>query len=104
MSSRKILAALFVLSLLISVSAMAQAATATPPAKSGAKAATGAQTPPQPGMVWANQTSKIYHKEGDRWYGKSKNGKWMTEADAKKAGFKAAKPSAVNAAASKKSQ
>jgi hypothetical protein len=52
---------------------------------------TTAQTPPQPGMVWANPKSKIYHVEGDRWYGKTKNGKWMTEADAVKAGYRKAK-------------
>jgi hypothetical protein len=50
-----------------------------------------AQTPPQPGMVWANPKSKIYHVEGDRWYGKTKNGQWMTEADAEKAGYRKAK-------------
>jgi hypothetical protein len=68
------------------------------PAKPAAKA-TGAQTPPQPGMVWVNTSSKskVYHKEGDRYYGKTKNGKWMTEADAKKAGYTAAKPSAAKA-------
>jgi len=97
MKSRTIFAAMLVLALLISVSAMGQAATTAPAAKSGAKAATGAQTPPQPGMVWANQKSKVYHKEGDQWYGKGKNGKWMAEADAKKAGYKAAKPSATAA-------
>src|SRR5262249_25428437 len=50
-----------------------------------------AQTPPKPGMVWCNKSSKIYHKQGDRWYGKTQNGEWMTEADAVKAGYRAAK-------------
>lgn len=51
-----------------------------------------AKTPPQKGMVWVNTASpdKLYHKEGSRWYGKTKEGKWMTEDDAKKAGFKEA--------------
>jgi len=40
--------------------------------------------------VWVNLDSGIYHK-GGRWYGKTKNGKFMTADDAKKAGFKAAK-------------
>jgi hypothetical protein len=44
------------------------------------------------GMVWVNPKTKIYHREGDRWYGKSKGGKYMTEADAIKAGYRAAKP------------
>jgi competence protein ComEA len=50
-----------------------------------------ARTPPHPGMVWCNTDSKIYHKEGDRWYGKTQNGEWMTEADAIKAGYRASK-------------
>jgi hypothetical protein len=44
------------------------------------------------GMVWVNPKTKIFHRPGDRWYGKSKGGKYMTEADAIKAGYKPAKP------------
>jgi hypothetical protein len=33
----------------------------------------------------------VYHKEGTRYYGKTKNGKYMSAADAEKAGFHAAK-------------
>ncbi|HVO80335.1 MAG TPA: hypothetical protein VMT28_06375 [Terriglobales bacterium] len=40
--------------------------------------------------VWVNLSTGIYHKRG-RWYGKTKNGKFMTEDEAKKAGYKAAK-------------
>jgi hypothetical protein len=50
-----------------------------------------AQTPPQKGMVWVNLNTRVYHREGDRWYGKTKNGKFMTESDAQKAGYRAAK-------------
>jgi hypothetical protein len=39
------------------------------------------------GKVWVNLDSGIYHK-GGRWYGKTKNGKFMTEAEAKAAGYK----------------
>lgn len=39
--------------------------------------------------VWVNLDSGIYHK-GGRWYGKTKNGKFMTVDEAKKAGYKAA--------------
>jgi hypothetical protein len=46
-----------------------------------------AKTPPQKGMVWVNTDSGIFFREGDRWYGKTKEGKFMTEADAKKAGY-----------------
>lgn len=48
-------------------------------------------TPPQPGMVWVNTSTKVYHKSGSRWAGHTKSGKWMSEADAQKAGYKAAK-------------
>jgi hypothetical protein len=40
--------------------------------------------------VWVNLDSGIYHKSG-RWYGKTKNGKFMTVDEAKKAGYKPAK-------------
>jgi hypothetical protein len=43
------------------------------------------------GKVWVNLDSKIYHYEGDRWYGNTKHGQYMSEADAQKAGYRAAK-------------
>src|ERR1017187_9688348 len=42
------------------------------------------------GMVWVNTTAKVYHK-GGQFYGTTKHGKFMTEDEAKQAGFKAAK-------------
>jgi hypothetical protein len=42
------------------------------------------------GKVWVNTESKVYHK-GGRWYGKTKAGKFMTEDEAKAAGYSAAK-------------
>ncbi len=44
-------------------------------------------TPPRPGMVWVNTSTKVFHREGDRYYGATKQGKWMTEEDALKAGY-----------------
>ncbi len=41
------------------------------------------------GKVWVNTDSGVYHK-GGRWYGKTKAGKFMTEAEAKAAGYKEA--------------
>jgi competence protein ComEA len=49
-----------------------------------------APAPPAKGMVWVNINTGVYHFEGSRWYGKTKEGKYMTEADAKKAGYHAA--------------
>jgi hypothetical protein len=40
-------------------------------------------------MVWVNTDSGIYHKQGSRYYGKTKQGKYMSETDAIKAGYRA---------------
>src|SRR5271155_4665731 len=86
--------------------ASAAPAPATPPASSSAapaaptpaasappaaKTAPQAQPSPGSGMVWVNLDSGVYHKEGTRYYGKTKNGKYMSEPDAIKAGYRAAK-------------
>jgi len=49
------------------------------------------QPPPSKGMVWVNLDTKIFHREGDHWYGKTKHGKYMTEADAVKEGYRVSK-------------
>ncbi|MEO8663269.1 MAG: signal protein [Bryobacteraceae bacterium] len=59
------------------------------------------------GMVWVNLSSKVYHKDG-KYFGATKSGQFMSEADAQKAGYKAVKPTmakkaAPKAAAAKKS-
>ncbi len=41
---------------------------------------------PQKDMVWVNTETKVYHKEGDRWYGNTEKGQFMTEKDAIKYG------------------
>jgi len=41
------------------------------------------------GKVWANDTSKVYHCQSDKFYGKTKHGEYLTEADAKAKGFHA---------------
>jgi hypothetical protein len=53
-----------------------------------------AGNPPAPGgghgRVWVNTDSHVYHKEGSRFYGTTKKGKYMTEAEAVKEGNRAA--------------
>ena len=60
-------------------------------AKEATPPGTATKVPPQKGMVWVNTESGIFFREGDRWYGKTKEGKFMTEADATKAGYHEAK-------------
>ena len=42
------------------------------------------------GKVWVNTQSGVYHN-GGKWFGATKQGKFMTEQDAIKGGYKAAK-------------
>lgn len=70
-----------------------KAGAAAPATTGTSKAAPAQKTLPatSAGMVWVNTESGVYHKRGTRWYGKTKKGKYMTEGDAIKAGYHAAK-------------
>jgi hypothetical protein len=59
-------------------------ATKTTPPVAAAPAAGGG-----PGQVWVNTKSKTYHCQNTKYYGKTKAGEYMTEADAKSKGFHA---------------
>src|SRR4029453_16019396 len=75
-----------------SSAAASPAAVSRPPAKG--TSTEEATNPPAPGgghgQVWVNTESHVYHREGSRFYGTTKKGKYMTEADAIKEGNRAA--------------
>jgi len=60
---------------------------AAPRAEASAPGTSPAQAPTNPSDVWVNLSTKAYHCPGTKYYGTTKHGKYMSEADAKAAGF-----------------
>jgi DNA uptake protein ComE-like DNA-binding protein len=52
---------------------------------------TSVPPPAGSGMVWVNKDTRVFHRQGDRWYGNTVHGAYMTEQDAINAGFRESK-------------
>jgi hypothetical protein len=76
----------------------AAATAAASPAKTSKPAVPAATAAPGggPGKVWANSNTKVYHCMGDRYYGTTKHGAYVTEAEAKAQGMHASKGKACS--------
>ena len=76
--------AIFLVALLLSFPAIRGQDVSTP---AGARVAQSSESL----QVWVNTASGVYHYPGTRWYGNTKQGKFMSEAEARAHGFRLAR-------------
>jgi hypothetical protein len=76
--------AIFLVALLLSFPAIRAQDISTP---AGARVGQSSESR----QVWVNTATGVYHYPGTRWYGNTKQGKFMSEADARAQGYRPAK-------------
>jgi hypothetical protein len=76
-----------------SVTATPIVVTASSPHETVTKAAVTPAPGGGKGLVWVNTSSHVYHYQKSRWYGKTKQGQYMTEEQAKEDGNRPARSS-----------
>jgi hypothetical protein len=75
---------IFVLALLLSVPVIRAQDVSTP---AGARVGQSSESR----QVWVNTATGVYHYPGTRWYGNTKQGKFMSEGDARAQGYRPAR-------------
>jgi hypothetical protein len=76
--------AIFLVALLLSVPAIQAQNISAPTGNRVAQSSESRQ-------VWVNTATGVYHYPGTRWYGNTKQGKFMSEADARAQGYRPAR-------------
>jgi hypothetical protein len=71
------------------------------PSRDGSGPTVSTSQTPHKGDVWVKTASAVFHREGDPWYGKTKQGKYMSEDEALRAGYRESKQGASKQGASK---